>query len=611
MFFPGCWSAILAGALVFFALFAAPEITFAATSYGTDFSYQQNDSTNGAVTSSTAQERFGVYFNMLSAPNSKLTLTGIFRLDIVNNTANTGANSFEVDPDVSLRMSTRAMQIGVGYTDINVTNNIITGGVAQTQTTKSTDAYVDSAFATGNLPALRVRYDTRDQSQTASGSPSTDTQTGDLHVSTNYRIGIITFNGDYDNQATKTNTTSQTTDQTTIDGQVGASKSFGSRLNLGAREDYNYALSTANGQSSSKAYNSISELTASYVPLAGAQIQGSYLYRLSEDLLNTSGTGKTTQSTYYGSANYAFPKYLRIYGSYILNDSTGGISSSTSQTLGGMDLNHHVGIFTFSSRYEKRFDSNSNQGSASTSDTQDNIDWIISAHPSMFLNMALSESYVNTSNSTDTASTSNEFRFMTNIGPIKNLSLNPYWDSTVATTSAAASTGSSSTSSTSSTTNTEVVIPVMYMLSLRQRLMMDFSDMYRMAWTSGTGAATTTTTQNNAVVRLSLARPLPNTMLTANAAFNTSSGANTPSTTTSSYSLMGSWFDQPHAFNFNILYQPASTSAATMNFAAQYSLGVRLRNLAVSLQARYNYSKVFTSERNDSQAIYVSLSVRK
>ena len=607
MFFPGYWSAIVAGAVVFFALCAAPEITFAATSYGTDFSYQQNDAANGSATNNTAQERFGVYFNMLSAPNSKLTLTGIFRLDIVNNTANTGATSFELDPDVALRMATRATQIGVGYTDINMTNNIITNGVAQTQTSKSTDMYVDSAFATASLPALRVRYDARDQSQTASGSPSTDTQSGDFRVASNYRIGIITFSGDYDNQATKTNTTAQTQDQTTIDAQIGAAKSFGSRLNLGAREDYNYALSTTNGQSSSKAYNSISELTASYVPLAGAQVMGSYLYRLSEDLLNTSGTGRTAQSTYYGSANYAFPKYLRIYGSYILNDSSGGINSSTSQTLAGVDLNHHVGIFTFSSRYEKRFDSNSTQGSStsastSTSDTQDNLDWIISARPSMFLNMALSESYVSASNSANTGNTSNEFRFMTNIGPVKNLTLNPYWDYTVASTSPGST----------STTNTEVVIPLMYALSLRQRLMMDFSDMYRMAWAGGTGAATTSTTQNNAVVRLSLARPLPNTMLTANAAFNTTSGSNTPSTSSSSYSLMGSWFDQPHVLNFNILYQPAaSTSPAIMNFAVQYGLGVRLRNLSVSFQARYNYSQVFTSERNDSQSIYVSLSVRK
>ncbi len=48
-----------------------------------------------------------------------------------------------------------------------------------------------------------------------------------------------------------------------------------------------------------------------------------------------------------------------------------------------------------------------------------------------------------------------------------------------------------------------------------------------------------------------------------------------------------------------------------MSFAAQYGLGVRLRNLAVSLQARYSYSQIFSSERNDSQAIYVSLSIRK
>ncbi len=543
MLFFRYWSAVAAGAVVLFVLFAAPGISFASTSYGTDFSYQQNDTTSGSITSSTAQERFGAYFDMLSAPNSKLTLTGIFRLDVVNNVANAGSKSLEIDPDVAVRMSTRATQIGVGYTDINVTNNIITNGQAQTQTTKSTDMYVDSAFASGNLPALRVRYDARDQNQSATGAQTTDTKTGDFHVSGNYRIGIITFNGDYDNQATKTNTTGQTQDQTTMGGQIGAAKSFGSRLNIGAREDYNYALSTTDGQSTSKAYNSISELTASYVPVAGAQVSGSYLYRLSEDLLNKAGTGKTTQSTYFSSASYTFPKYLRLYGSYILNDSMGGISSSSSQALGGMDLNHHAGIFTFSSRYERRFDTNSSQGSASTSDTQDNVDWLISAHPSMFLNMALSESYVDTSNSTNTGSSSNEFRFMTNIGPVKNLSLNPYWDYTVSATSP----GSSSTN------NTEVVIPVMYMLSLRQRLMMNFSDIYRMAWNGGTGAATISTTQNNAVVRLSLARPLPNTMLTADADFNTSSGTNTPSTSTSSYSLMGSWFDQPHALNFNIL----------------------------------------------------------
>ncbi len=601
MLFVKYWPAVVAGAAVFFALFSNPMLSFAAMSYGTDLSYQQNSSTSGSITSSNAQERFGAYFDMLSAPNSKLTLTGIFRLDVVRNTANAGSKSFELDPDVAVNMSTRATQIGVGYTDINVTNNIITNGQTQTQTTKATDMYADSAFASGNLPALRVRYDARNQNQSASGSPSSDTKTGAFDVSTNYRIGIIAFSGDYNNQATTTNTTGQTQDTTSINGQVSAAKSFGSRFTAGVSENYNYALATTDGQANSKAYNSISDLTASYVPIAGAQVSGSYLYRLSEDLLNASGTGRTTQSTYFSSASYAFPKYLRLYGSYILNDSSGGISSSSSQTLGGMDLIHHVGIFTFSSRYEKRFDTNSSQGSASTSDTQDNVDWLISAHPSMFLNMALSESYVNSSNSSNTGSSSNEFRFMTNIGPIKNLSMNPYWDYTVSATSP----GSSSTN------NMDMVIPVMYVLSLRQRLMMNFSDMYRMAWAGGTGAATTSTTQNNAVVRLSLARPLPNTMLTADAAFNTSWGTNAQAVTTSSYSLMGSWFDQPHALNFNLMYQPASLSPATMNLAAQYSLGVRLRNLAVSLQARYSYSQVFTSERNNSQAIYLSLSIRK
>ncbi|MHB8174018.1 MAG: porin family protein [Nitrospirota bacterium] len=580
----------------------APEISSAAVTYGTDLSYQQNSSVSGAATSDTAQERFGYYFDMLSAPNSKLTLTGIFRLDVINNTANTGNNSFELDPDVSVRMATRATQIGLGYRELNINNNVVVNGQAQTQTSKSTDMYVDSAFATGNLPAIRVRYDIRDQNQSTGNVQSSDTQSGDFHLSGNYRIGILSFNGDYDNQATKDKMTGITQDQTTVDAQVSAAKSIGSRLNLGAREDYNYTLSTNAGQSASRAYNSISELTASYIPIAGAQVSGSYLYRIAQDLLNTSGTGQTTENTYYGSASYAFPKYLRVYGSYILNNTDAGqVATSNSQILAGVDLNHHVGVFTFSSRYERRLDSNSSQGSASTSDSQDNVDWIISAHPSMFLNLALSESYVSSAASGGTGSSSNELRFLTNIGPVRNLSLNPYWDYTLSATSPG----------TSSTTNTELVVPVMYRLSLRQRLMMDFSDMYRMAWTGGSNAATTSTTQNNAVVRLSLARPLPGTMLTADAAYNTTSGTNTPSTSTSSYSVMGSWFDQPHALNFNIMYQPASVSPGTVGFAAQYSLGVRLRNLAVSLQARYNYSKVFSKDRNDSQAIYVSVSIRK
>ncbi len=70
----------LAGAAALLSLFAAPNAASASITYGTDFSYQENDATSGGVTTSTAQEKFGFDFDMLSAPSSKLTIAGIFRL---------------------------------------------------------------------------------------------------------------------------------------------------------------------------------------------------------------------------------------------------------------------------------------------------------------------------------------------------------------------------------------------------------------------------------------------------------------------------------------------------------------------------------------------------
>lgn len=590
----------LAGIAALLSLFAAPNAASASITYGTDFAYQENDSTSGGITTSTAQEKFGFDFNVLSAPSSKLTITGIFRLDAINNTTNAGS-SFELDPDLNIRMATKAAQLGFGYRVVDNTTNIISNSQTQTQRTKSTDAFADSSITLGALPSIRLRYDLLQQSQSTSGTQNSDTQTGNFQAAANYRLGILTFNGDYGDQQTTDKMTGIVQDQTTVAAQAAVAKRIGDRLDLGAREDYNYTQTATAGQTLSKAYISTSELRGSYVPIKGAQLSGSYLYTLGQTFQNAAPATTDKEDTYFGSANYAFPKYLRVYGSYVLHDANTGLGpTSSSQALAGMNLNHNVGIFTFNSRYERRMDSTSAQGTATTSDSQDNLDWLLSAHPAQFLNMALSESLVHTAVSAGTSNSSNQFRFITNIGPIRNLALSPYADYTLTTSSGAPS-----------ATSTEAVVPLTFRLNLHQRLLLDIADMYRMNWTGGGNTASTSTTQNNADVRLSLARPLPGTVLSAEATFNTTSGSATPTASTSSYSVQGSWASQPHSLNFNVMYQTSTSAPATMSFATQYGLTLRLRNLAFSLQARYDYSKVFSQDRNDSQGIFISLNLRK
>ncbi len=324
---------------------------------------------------------------------------------------------------------------------MDATNNIIVNSQTQTQANKSTDAFVDSSFTPGNLPSIRLRYDLLQQSQSTSGTKNSDTQTGNFQAAADYKLGILSFNGDYGEQQTTDKMTGIVQDQTTVAAQASAAKRIGDRLDLGAREDYNYTETASAGQTQSKAYTSTSELRGSYAPIQGAQLSGSYLHTLGQTSQLGSPSTQDNENTYFGSANYAFPKYLRVYGSYVLHDANTGLGpTSTSQTLAGMNLNHNVGIFTFTSRYERRMDSSSAPGTAATTDSQDNLDWLLSARPAQFLNMALSESFVHTAASAGTSNSSNQFRFLTNIGPIRNLSLSPYADYTLTTTSGAAST---------------------------------------------------------------------------------------------------------------------------------------------------------------------------
>ncbi len=314
------------------------------------------------------------------------------------------------------------------------------------------------------------------------------------------------------------------------------------------------------------------------------------------------GTGASTEKTWFTSANYALPRFFRFYGSYnTRTEDAPGTKTSEDTTIFGVNFSHSIGKLVMGSRYEKRYDgTNTNTGGAATltKNTSDNVDWLMSLYLSSFLNTGVSESYVlNTSDGQSTSS--NTYRFKVGFGPVRNFTVGPYMDYVV-----------SSTSSGPSTTTLDYNVPAMYTLNLHRKIGLSFMDNYR--WSTTTTPPTSTTSSSNTITaRMLYAGPFPNTSLEGDATFASSTASGSPTTTTTTYAARADWRKSIHTINANYTYQTGSNTVPSYSFAVQYGLAARIKNLSMSLQARYGYSATESSPKSAAQSVYMTLTIRK
>jgi hypothetical protein len=568
--------------------------------YGMQVSYQQNDVNSSTATTSTSQERFSFYFNTQSAPFSRLTMVGVLRLDVLQDNRADGTSSTELQPNVDIRLSMRAVQFGGGYRQIIRNENIIAGNITQALTSNSTDSYLETNIVAGRLPSLRLRYSIRDESQNREGVIIANTNTTDFLASTNYRLGIFLLNADYRDQQTKDKIGNVTSDSKQVNGQVSFSRKVGDKIDVGLRENYSLTQTDASNAATARQSTSAAEARANINLFRGAVISSSYIYRISDDIT----TGSTTERTLATSASYSLPRYIRFYGSYVTRESDStATTNSSDNTVAGVTFNHSVGRLSFASRYEVRFDTTTittGPASSKTTTTQDLLDWALTVRPARYLGLLLSESYVSNKSNGVTTDT-NHFRLRADIGPVKALTLGPYVEYTL----------TSGTGGTVSTTSTAYVVPAAFHVNLHRKLDFSITDTYNLNITETSGSPSTRSQNNNAVLRLALARPIPNSSVAMDASFTTASTDTSPTTSTSTYVLRAGWSKYPHILNFNAGYQTVSNGNDTISFAGQYVLNFRLKKLAMAFQARYDYSKILTTPSSTSQTIYVLLNLRK
>lgn len=599
--FPGPWGGTLGVLLFFITILLIPRESCALINYGTDISYQQNDVVNGDVTTSTVQERFSFYFNLNSKPSSRLSFAGILKFDVLQNEIDPGSKSLELQPNVDVRISSSAVQLALGYRQINRDETVISGGGASSLKSDSDDWYVDSTIRAGKLPTVRVRYSVRDQNQTTDGAPTSKANTKDLQGSVNYRLGPLFINADYRTQTTNDKITGLITDSSQIAGQATLNQRIGSKIDLGLRDNYNFDESRTDNSSTAKRYSNIAEARVVFNPFVGMNLSSTYSYRLSEDVF--AGTGNTTETNWYSAFNYALPKYLRFYGSYLtLNTDSPTTATVNNSTIAGMNFANTFGRYSFTARYERRMNSVSTDQAGIPSTTKetttDNLDWLLSARLRNYLVLSLSESYAALADDNGTT-TNNRFRLKADMGPVKNITLNPYFDYNLTT----AADGTQ-------TTTEELVVPASFRVFLHQRLELSITDNFR--WSSSESESLVNTSQsNNAVVRINLIRPFPGTIIGGDASFATSSSNGGPSTSTSAYTLRVNWNKMPHTAAANFRYQTGSNIPATTSVSFLYGLLIKIKKLQLGFQARYDYTVVMSSVENSTQTIYMLLNLKK
>jgi hypothetical protein len=536
---------------------------------------------------------------MISVPSSTLTLAGNLRFDLLKDKTDAGETT-TLQPNLDLRLTSRVIQMGVGYRALVRTNTIISGTETLNVTDNTKEVFVDSTISAGKLPSLRLRYNIRDQSQRSGGEVKSSSDIHEFNGGMNYRIGIFQMNLDYRDSTGKDKITGSTTGASQISGQASMSKRLGAKIDLGLRESYNFASSTSGGQKTSEKYTSTSEGRISFNPLRGMSINGTYTYRLAGDLINE--LDKSTETSWVASMSYALPKFLRFYGVYSTRETEATDSLTGSDTtIAGVNFNHRVGKLNITSRFERRYDNNTRTAKGITTQgesVRNNFDWLMTARLARYLNLTLSESYVNTESGSKTTS-SDRYRLKADIGPVKSLTLSPYLDHTINT----AATGAK-------TKNTDIVVPATFRLSLHKKLEVNLTDSF--TWrTSEQRGAKSSSQSNNAVLRLTLNRPFPGTTISGDASFTSSSSSAGVSSTTSAYSLRVNWSKASHSLNADLHYQTGSNAVDSASLALQYGLNFYLGRFSMDFQARYSYSITYSIPESTGQVIYVVFNLNK
>lgn len=576
-----------------------PGYSYAVVSMVTDASYQSNEVTVGSISSSSTQERLGIMMNYNGAPSPKLTFTGILRLDVLKRKRDPGSVSTELQPNLSIKMATKAVQLNTGYRQVLRDETIITGSTTSNLTSRSSDAVADAAIRAGKLPDFRIRYGLRDQRQEADGIASNDTKTQDMQGSLNYRLKAFSFNADYSIQNVTNQLTGAKSDIKQGSGQFRFTRKLGAKANFSLREDYRFADSTDLSGAKTKRSSSISEGRLDTTPVERSKVSLNYLYRVEKGALTT------TENNMFVTGDYALPRFLRFYGNYTdraLDSSDRNTSSKI--TVAGVNFKHRAGRFDITSRYERRVDKTTTESAgvtSSTDNTRDNFDWLIGTRLASYLDLALSESYV-VSSFMGKTSKNDLYRFKVHFGPVKNFELTPYMDyQTLESTGAPG------------TTTTEIVVPARYRIDLHKKLNLTFVDNYRRRTSSTEGSADNTVVANNLVARAEMPMFLKGMTASADASFNNTK-TNLSSVSTNSYALRMTWSRNPHSVNTNIMYQTGSSIPPTTSMALQYRLSLRMKKIMMGLQASYSYTMTearAAAGRSTGQSIFITLNLKK
>ncbi|MBI5191332.1 MAG: hypothetical protein HZA22_11770 [Nitrospirae bacterium] len=567
--------------------------------YGTQVSHQSNESSSGTTTRTSSQDKLNFYYNITGKPSAGMSLLGKLKLDIVKDTRD-GSEGTQAQPSLSLQLSSRGFQAGTGYRENLRDEIVMSGNTTTTRSTESKDLYFDNTISPGKLPSLRMRYGTRESRQISNGVTGSDTVTDEVSFGTNYDIGIFTLNADYRTQKGKNRSQGGTSGSSDFSGQLAMAKIFGGKLRTSLRENYSYSKVTPDKGGVTKKSVGTTEAKAGMGVLRYGSVNTSYIYRVQEDLLDPAA--RVTENTWSTAAAYKFPKYVKLYGNYTARDTENSSGITTSDTtVMGVNFNHRVGRFDIVSRYEKRNNTFGRKTAAATvtrDTSRDNLDWMVNVRISGYLSASLSEAYVLNSAATGETST-DQYRLKVNFGPVRNLLVAPYVDYTVTT-------GVKGQES----TTTILTVPVAYRLTLHDNLDINITDNYTRR-SSGGISTTPASENNNAVIRLTLRRPLPGTSVSADASFSSSSTGNGVATTTSSYSLTGNWNMAPHTISANMRYQTGSNTFSSSSYGLQYGVYLRLKRVTLNLQARYSYSVTNSTPESTAQSVYIVLNMKK
>ena len=600
--FAGAMKTVALVAVSFAALLLHPLDASATITYGGQVSYQDVVNNNGTVKNSQIQQRYGLFLSLAARPNSRLSVLGDFKLDILKSKAGR-SSSTDLQPNLGLRLSTRALQTGLGYRFTRRDDSTILGNKTSNLLSSSKELFVDNSLQLGKFPNIKLRYSTREQDQKTDGTTNSNTATSDFTASLGYALGILSMNADYRTQMSKDKVNAVKTDQTVLNLQASLAKNLGSKVSLNIRDIYSYQTQATSGVPNSKRYNNVGEARANIIPFKSMNISTDYIIRNSDDQL--ANNASLSEKVWFTSLNYSFRNSLRLYGSYNTRTSDSADRDVKADSLiGGVGLAHRLSVFNLTARYERKYDSSSTAGAGSTTKTivnRDNFDWLINANLSRYFKVDLSQSYVKNS-SAGNKDSADRFRVRATIGPVKSFVVGPSLDYSI----------SSPVSGPGSYT-TDVNIPASFKVDLHRKLTLSIADNYRWG-TSESAGLKRSSRANNLTARLDVITPVPNFILGGDAGFSSSSTMSSGTTSSSSaatYNVRATWAGGRQTVSGNYRYQTSSGAPDITGFTFQYGVGLTMRKFLVSFQARYNYAMTYSKPHTSSQDIYLLLRVKK